>query len=101
VRVSLPLDRQCELAGLPKPEPEFRFHPSRKWRFDFAFPAQSLAVEVDGGAFIAGRHTRGAGFVKDIEKMNTAVLMGWRVLRFTPQQVQSGEALTVLTEALK
>lgn len=100
-RMSLSLDRQCELAGLPKPETEYRFHPTRRWRFDYAFPASSIAVEVDGGAFVGGRHTRGAGFVKDMEKNNAAVLRGWRVLRFTPQQVKSGEALNVLTEALR
>jgi very-short-patch-repair endonuclease len=101
VRASLPLDRQCELAKLPKPEAEFRFHPTRRWRFDWAFRAESLAVEIEGGAWVGGRHTRGAGYVKDLEKYNCATLLGWRILRFTPQQVKSGEALNVLTEALK
>lgn len=99
--MSLPLDRQCEMVGLPKPEPEYRFHPTRKWRADFCWPERRVMVEVDGGAFVGGRHTSGSGFVKDMEKQNAAALLGYRLFRFTPRQVQSGEALNVLTEALK
>ena len=65
---------------------EHKFHETRKWRFDFAWPDQKLAVEVEGGAFSGGRHTRGIGFVKDCEKYNAAVLAGWRVLRFVPRK---------------
>ena len=99
----LPLDRLCQVAGLPKPEAEWRFHPTRRWRFDWAFPDEKhkLAIEVDGGIFVAGRHTRGAGVLKDMEKLNAAAILGWRVLRFTPQQVKTGEALAVIAEALK
>ena len=92
-RLALSLDRQCELSGLPKPEREFRFHPTRKWRFDFAWPAQSLAVEVDGGVYVQGRHTRGAGVEKDMEKFAEATIAGWRVLRVSTNQVTSGQAL--------
>ena len=64
-------------------EREYRFHPTRRWRFDFADPETKVAVEIDGGAFIGGRHTRGVGFVKDQEKLNTATSMGWRVFRYS------------------
>jgi hypothetical protein len=40
-------------AGLPEPIREYRFAPSRRWRFDFAWPAAMLAVEVEGGAGVA------------------------------------------------
>jgi hypothetical protein len=60
---------------------EHRFHETRRWRFDFAHPASKVAVEIEGGIFIAGRHTRGAGFVGDCEKLNTAQLMGWIIYR--------------------
>ena len=66
---------------------EYRFHPSRRWRFDFAHPGLLLAIEVDGSVWVAGRHTRGAGFIKDCEKINEAQMMGWKVLRYTPQQM--------------
>lgn len=80
---------------------EFRFHPTRKWRFDLAFPDKKVAVEVDGGAFIAGRHTRGAGFEADCEKQSEAAALGWRIIRCTPRQVESGQALAWLERALK
>ena len=79
---------------------EHRFHPVRRWRFDVAFPERMVAAEIDGGAYTGGRHTRGEGFRKDCEKLNTATLMGWRVFRFLPDQI-SGEMIGVLKEALK
>jgi len=69
--------------GLPAPEAEYRFHEKRKWRFDFAWPDSMVAVEIEGGTFVRGRHTRGMGHHKDCEKYNQATLLGWRVLRFT------------------
>ncbi len=69
-----------------KVEQEYRFHPIRKWRFDFAIPDYMIAIEIEGGAHVQGRHNRAAGFIKDMEKYNTAALMGWRIFRFTPQQ---------------
>ena len=65
---------------------EFRFHPVRRWRFDFAIPELKLAIEIEGGSWTQGRHTRGKGYQGDIEKYNTAQLMGWKILRYTPQQ---------------
>jgi very-short-patch-repair endonuclease len=97
----LPLDKQMQLAGLPIPESEFKFHPSRRWRFDYALPAHSLGIEVEGGAFIGGRHTRGVGYVKDLEKYNEATIRGWRILRFTPGQVNDGTALNTIERLLR
>lgn len=91
--VAWPFDKLCDLGGVPKPVAEYRFHPLRKWRFDWAWPAQKVALEVEGGVWIQGRHSRGAGFLKDAEKYNTAATMGWRVLRVTPKQIDNGEAL--------
>lgn len=78
---------------------EHRFCPPRLWRFDFAWPSMALAVEIEGGAFIGGRHTRGAGFRGDAEKYATALLLGWRVLRvpdmwIRPPKGQEAEAVT-------
>lgn len=83
------------------PVREYKFHPERRWRFDFCFPESKLAIEIDGGTWSGGRHTTGIGFRNDCEKMNNAVLLGWRMLRFTADQVRSGEALRVTLEALK
>jgi hypothetical protein len=92
----------CEAHGLPAPVPEFRFC-ERRWRFDFAWvQPYFVALEVDGGAWMAGggRHNRGKGFLADMEKMNAATVMGWRVIRCTPQQVKTGEIMDVLKEVL-
>lgn len=71
--------------GLPMPVREYAFHPYRKWRIDFAWPEQKLGLEVDGAVFTQGRHTRGTGWLKDTEKLNSAASLGWRMLRCTPK----------------
>jgi len=91
---------QIKAIGLPLPEREFRFHPTRRWRFDLAWPDKMLAAEVEGGVYSRGRHTRGKGFVEDCEKYNEAALLGWRVLRFPTQTIPSGEAVSVIERAL-
>jgi len=75
---------------LPDPEKEFSFAGAigRKWRFDRAWPAAMVAVELEGGVYTQGRHTRGAGFESDCEKYNTATAMGWRVFRLTAKMLQ-------------
>ena len=65
-----------------KPKLEYTFHPTRKWRFDFAWVKQKLAVEIHGGIFIRGGHNRGMQMTKDYEKQREAVRLGWRVLPF-------------------
>ena len=64
---------------------EVRFDSSRRWRFDYASEARRIAIEIEGGVYSRGRHTRPTGFLNDIEKYNSATLQGWRVLRCTPQ----------------
>jgi hypothetical protein len=88
-------------AGLPAPVREYRFAPPRKWRFDWAWlPPIALALEVEGGVWTRGRHTRGAGFLKDCEKYNTATLLGWRVLRVTPATLCTDATLALLRAAM-
>ena len=87
-------------AKLPAPVKEFRFHPERRWRFDFCWPDQKLALEVDGGLFIAGRHSRGAEREKDMEKLNTATILGWRVLLCSPRHVNDGRAVEWIKAAM-
>lgn len=85
--------------GLPAPVQEHRFAPPRRWRFDFAWPAMKLAVEVEGGQWVGGHVTKGR-FEGDMEKYNTAVLEGWRVLRVTPGMVEDGRALAFVQRAM-
>ena len=88
-------ERQLVLVGAPPFEREYWFAKElgRRWRFDFCWRQQKLAVEVEGGTWSRGRHTRGSGFEKDCEKYNTAALLGWIVLRFPGSMVKDGRAL--------
>ena len=89
-----------ELPAHEKPVTEYRFHETRKWRFDFAFPSARIAIECEGGTYSGGRHVRGQGFEDDCEKYNHAVCLGWLVLRLTKKMIEDGEVLRYLTEAL-
>ena len=100
-RFSLSFDQQCRLAGLPAPSPEYRFHDTRRWRVDWCFVNEKVALEVEGGAFIGGRHTRGAGFLKDCEKYNTLACLGYRLIRVTPTQIDDGTALNWADRVLR
>lgn len=84
-----------------KRELQFAKALKRRWRSDIAFIDDRLLIEVDGGTWTGGRHTRGAGYESDCEKQNTAVLLGYRVLRFTSNQVYSGYALSAILTALE
>ena len=88
-------------ARLPSPERELQFAKPRRWRFDFAWPQYMLALEVEGGTWTGGRHTRGKGFEADLEKYNTATLMGWRVVRVTSAMARDGRALRLVESALE
>lgn len=85
---AIPFDREVE------------FDTRRRWRVDFMLP-DKMAVEVEGGAWSNGRHTRGAGFIGDCRKYNALTLAGYRLLRFATSQVESGEAIDTIREALR
>ena len=90
-----------ELAGLPKPECEHRFHPTRKWRFDLAWVDMRLAVEIEGITHKGGRHQRIKGFSEDCRKYAEAVILNWRVVRVTPRMIRDGEAISLIERAYK
>ena len=66
---------------------EHKFHDTRKWRIDFAIIDLKIGIEIEGGVWSGGAHTRGKGFIEDMEKYNAAVTFGWVILRFTPQDL--------------
>lgn len=91
-------------SGLPEPVFEWKFHPTRKWRFDIAWNPlgeSPLALEVQGGIFIAGRHSRGAALLKEWEKLNAAACMGWRILYCQPQDLCLTSTVEMIEKALK
>lgn len=66
----------------------------RGWRFDWAFVAAKLAVEVDGNAW--GVKGGGAHMQEtDMRKLNEAQRRGWRVLRFSPRMLEDEPAVCV------
>ena len=75
---------------LAEPVLQHRFC-KRMWRLDFAWPDKKLALEIEGGIWIQGAHTRGKHFLSDCEKYNTATLLGWRVLRCAREHVNNGQ----------
>lgn len=70
------------------PEREYVFHETRKWRLDFAWPEQKVAVELEGGIWTGGRHTRAKGFQGDCHKHNALIAAGWRPFRFTADDLR-------------
>jgi len=87
---------------LPTPIREWRFHPVRRWRFDFAWPDRLVAVECEGGVWSQGRHVRGRGFENDCWKYNSAAVLGWKVLRVTGGMLDKDalDFLDLLVQAL-
>jgi very-short-patch-repair endonuclease len=99
------LEKACALAlrahkldgGMVK---QYRFQPVREWRADFAWPEHMVMLEVDGGTFSQGRHTRGKGFEEDCIKRNTATLAGWKVFNVTSALIRSGAAIEWIKQAI-
>lgn len=103
---------QVRDAGLPEPEREFYFakHLRRSstgrpymYRFDFAWPEAMIAIEVEGGVFMRGKggHTSITGITRDMDKINLAQLLGWRVLRFHTKHIDEDEAVPMVMQLLR
>lgn len=76
----LRLWRDVGLGDGSEPVRQHKFHPTRKWPFDFAWPDRKVAVEIHGGGFIGGGHNRGRGQMNDCEKTRAAHALGWIVM---------------------
>jgi len=95
------LEMQLRAERITGWEREYRFHPTRKWRFDFAFKGLMLAVEIEGGVFIRGGHVRGALYEDNCEKYAEALCLGWKVIRVTTRMVRNGKALDYIQRILR
>ncbi|MDA8289197.1 MAG: DUF559 domain-containing protein [Actinomycetota bacterium] len=99
-RFEAALAAQIEQLGLPMPVRQARLVPGREFAFDFAWPDQRLACEVDGGLHSGGRHVRGAGAERDAEKYSLAAAEGYRVVRVSTGMVKDGRAVELVARAL-
>lgn len=95
------LNLQLRAVKVPEWEREYRFAHPRRWRFDFAWPDQKLAVEVEGLTPEGGRHQRIGGFQKDLEKYEAAVMRGWIVYRCSHKMIKSGEVVNNIEVLLR
>lgn len=100
-KLEIELDSQLEEAGLLEGSvAEYRFHPTRRWLMDRAWPSKKIYVEVQGGIFIRGRHSRPKGQLNDMEKMSEASIMGWRPILVCSVEIKNGQALDRIRRAL-
>lgn len=92
----------CKDRGIPLPVREFRFAaPERDWEADFAWPEERVILEVEGGAWAGGRHTRGSGYLEDMTKYNAMTLRGYRLVRCTPQTLNAVETLDMIEKLVR
>ena len=85
-----PLEREIyHLTGL-ETKREYRFHPTREWRFDFAIPAVRVAIEVEGGVW-----------KRDMEKYNEAAACGWLVIRTIPSELLRVKTIQQIVRACR
>jgi len=90
---------------------DFKFHPARKWLFDFAWPEWKVAIEVEGiggkakvgpdGNGGIGRHQTNGGIRGDIEKYFEARMLGWDVMRITTAMAKSGSTFDRIADILQ
>lgn len=73
----------------------------KDWRFDFILPGLMIAIEVEGGIHINGRHNRGVGFQGDLDKYDAAMRLGWTVYRCSGAMIKSGKALQTIEILIK
>lgn len=110
------IETHIRLLHIPEPVKELRFAEAlgRNWRFDYAWPAQRIALEIEGGVFgrkieatdgktyrVGGRHSTGVGLTNDAVKYNRAAILGWLVIRATTDMVRDGSAISELLDAFK
>ena len=82
-------------------EQEFKFHAVRKWRADFRLIKYPVLIEVEGGVFVNGGHSRGKAYTNNCEKYSAMAIDGWFVIRATTDQVKSGECVKWIEEIIK
>ena len=100
--LQMAFDQALRDVGLPESTPEYLFawtRIRRKWRIDRAWPEYLIALEIEGGIHMRGRHLRPDGFLRDMQKYNQLALWGWCLIRVTYDMIADGSALKLVQEA--
>ena len=92
---------QLDAVGLDGYVREYQAIPGRRFRFDLCWVKERLPVEIQGGTYSRGAHSRPLGIKRDYEKGNLAIKYGWRVLQFDADMVKSGQALDFTEKMLR
>lgn len=97
--------------GFGQVESEYRFHPTRRWRADWALVDHKIMIEYDGVTGATGFNRRGDessvghisvnGVLRDAEKSNEAQLLGWVCLRVNAVTIKSGKAFEWIEKAVE
>lgn len=97
-----------KIENLPMPLRQYKFYPTRKWRCDFMYVQEKIAVEIEGGLFMKGQgkftgagHSHPIHIMRDIEKYNYLALMGYRLFRFGKKEINNGDAISMISRALE
>lgn len=93
----------CQAKGLPAPVAEHVFALPRRWRFDWAWPQQLVALEVEGGVWRkgGGAHSHPSNITRDIEKYSEAAARGWLIVRAVPEKLCTPSTFDYLQRAMK
>lgn len=111
--------------GIPAPLTEHKFaehirykdkagaNRTRGWRFDYAWSLErkwvfgippgsipKVALEVQGGCFAGGRHSRGGALRQEHHKLNTAAELGWRVIYCFPETLLTTATANTIKKCL-
>jgi very-short-patch-repair endonuclease len=86
--------------NLPIPVPEYKFHPTRRWRFDYCYPDLRIAIEIEGGVYTKGAHGSITGILRDVEKYTEAAILGYRILRILPADLIKQDTILKIKRAL-
>jgi hypothetical protein len=92
---------ELELCNLPQVRAEYEFHPTRKWRFDYAWIKDKIALEIDGGVRGLSGHFSRLGFQSDQVKCLEADILGWRVIHANYGMIINGVAIQLIQGAFR
>lgn len=87
---------QYKKTNLPPLQREVKFHPKRKWRVDFAILELNILIEIEGGIWMKGSHVRMHGYQDDCNKYNEAQALGFKIFRFTSEDIKNDRAVKFL-----